>query len=206
MDEIYHIRNIDEKLNPKLLPFLNEVLPFEYTEKIFSWEYDHAKKVFCYIEDANSNVVGVQGMIPIELNINSACSLTAKSETSYLDKSTQGKGLFKKLYFKTIEDSKKKGITHIWGFTSLGVVWKKLGFTVQNECLHQYTVQLRNRNFFGTSGDPNKNIIKELAKYPCLPWMLINPICLSFSNKSFAFSWLKRLSALLMSENFSPSL
>lgn len=165
MLDSYTLINVDHKLHPALFDFLNEVLPFAYDKKVFDWEYDHDKKVFCYIENEEGEVVGVQGMIPFELHVGDQLMLSAKSETSYLAQSTQGKGLFKKLYQKTLDDAHTNGINHVWGFTSLGPVWKKLGFEVQNTSLFQYHIQMRKRNFFGTSGDPNKNIIKELAKY-----------------------------------------
>lgn len=165
MSDSYTLINVDQKQHPALIDFLNEVLPFAYDKNVFDWEYDHDKKVFCYIENEEGDVVGVQGMIPFELHVGKQLMLSAKSETSYLAQSTQGKGLFKRLYQKTLDDARANGIDHVWGFTSLGPVWKKLGFEVQNECLFQYHIQLRRRNFFGTSGDPNKNVIKELAKY-----------------------------------------
>ncbi|MFT4679114.1 MAG: GNAT superfamily N-acetyltransferase [Flavobacteriales bacterium] len=137
------IKSCDQEINPDLFKFLDEYLPFRYDSKVFEWEYGHADKVFCYLESLDGKVLGAQGMIPIKLHCGSQLLSTAKSETSYLAAEAQGQGLFSKLYKKTLEHTQEKGLELIWGFTSLGPVWKKLGFHVQNDCLLNCEVQLR---------------------------------------------------------------
>lgn len=137
------IKSCDQEINPDLFLFLDEHLPFRYDASVFAWEYGHADKVFCYLESEEGKVLGAQGMIPIKLSSGSHLMWTAKSETSYLAAEAQGQGLFSKLYKKTIEQTQEKGLELIWGFTSLGPVWKRLGFHVQNDCLLNCEVQLK---------------------------------------------------------------
>lgn len=165
MEEEYKIKSIESVVHSALFRFLNDVLPFEYNAEIYRWEYSHSQKIFCYIEHTNNKVVGVQGMIPIELRFQSEQLLSAKSETSYLDKSTQGKGLFKKLYNTVIEETKGKEIALIWGFTVLGGLWEKLGFTVKNECLITYSLDMKVNYHSYVQSLPKTNLVKKRISY-----------------------------------------
>lgn len=125
----YNITTIDEINLELVIDFLVEILPIKYNQQIFLWEYKKENRVISCVHDVNNNkVLGTQGMIPYMMKINNEIVLTAKSESSYIAQELKGKGFFKPLYFDAINLCEKKGIDLIWGFTSLGALWEKLGF------------------------------------------------------------------------------
>lgn len=161
MDEI-KIQSIDQP-NSEIIFFLNSVLPFPYNNSTFNWEYNHPHKVFQALR-YKTKIVGVQGLIPIEITQNNHILLSAKSETSYVDTSIKGKGFFKKLYNNVVNTGLENNIDFIWGLTSLGKVWDKLGFQTKNNFIVISTLSLRaDKTVFHTIN--HKSIIIKTLKF-----------------------------------------
>ena len=167
-NDSFKLNLLEGEVNKNVIEFLREILPFEYSSEIYEWEYNHEKKVLTYLTDLENKVVGVQGFIPIELVFHSNLFLSAKSESSYLSNSVQGKGLFKLMYKRGVEETFKKNISIIWGFTLLGKVWEKLNFDTKGECLGNYVLILKpDKNYIGINFSPMNFLryIKTLFKY-----------------------------------------
>lgn len=115
---------------------------YKQKRTVKEWEWEHIKNsnegsVFGVIVNDNK-IVGIQTMIPILLKCKE-CNIvkSGKSESSLLDPQYRGKGLFEKLYEYTIEESIKRGIKIMWGFTSAAKVWTKLKFQL-SQCMKKY--------------------------------------------------------------------
>ena len=170
--EKYKYQAVENDVTPEVISFLDEVLPFPYSKSTFEWEYSHPKKVFWTAHDQNNVVVGSQGMIPIVLNYKGDSILSAKSETSYLSESAKGQGVFKTLYQKVVEETFNNDIDMIWGLTSLGGLWQKLGFKAIDNCLIESTLPLRANKYYRQRLEGN-SLKKQLKT---LRWFLKSTI------------------------------
>ena len=142
----YKIQKLDKnQTKENVITFLDNVLPYNFKKEGFDWQYGHKDSIFYTIIDDNNKVLGTNGIIYFNFNFKDKNLLCGKSETSYLDNSIQGKGLFKELYIEMLNDAKKNNYHLIWGFTSLGEVWRKLGFLTQNDFLFEINILLNNK-------------------------------------------------------------
>ncbi len=149
----------------KIVFFLNNALPFNYSESTFLWEYGHERSIFGYIKDEHDTVIGTQGMIPIKLYAGANQIITAKSETSYLAPFAKGKGLFKKLYLNVLKETTNQEISMVWGFTALGELWKKLGFEVKENCLFTYSLSISPKKNYYLSKNTKDNRTISVLRY-----------------------------------------
>ena len=108
--------------------------------KHWSWEYREllpGSEVFVVVRDRSKNneLVGIQGMIPLFLNINGDKCLTGKSETALLHENYRKGGvLFRKYNEYAISRCKEKSMVCVWGMNEIGSVWKGfLGFTTTTD-------------------------------------------------------------------------
>ncbi len=146
--------------------FLEKNLPYPFSSDFFNWQYNREGAIFYYIEDELENqVVGVNGLIPYFLTDKVGVYKTAKSETSYLSSTHQGKGLFKKLYHDLMIKSKHDGFDLVWGFTKLGELWSKLGFNVAEGYLSESTIVIHPSYALQKTKFPNENRFKSILRF-----------------------------------------
>lgn len=139
------VRKVDQVTDEKkIVSYIRESSRPGYTSEIFEWQYAHPQANLFLIEE-NEQIFGSQGMIPMDLIKDEKSVLTHKSETTFIDPSLRGRGLFEALYSASVDDAKKNNSTLIWGFTALGKVWKKkLGFDYL-ELIKESNLILNNR-------------------------------------------------------------
>jgi hypothetical protein len=132
----YNIKyRIDQSSDKQIVAFLKENLPYKLNYDGFNWQYNRNHSIFCYVEDTDKNIIGVNGVIPYNLSFNQELIKTAKNETGYISPNLQGKGVFKKLYGKLLDVTFSSDYKVIWGFTKLGGIWTKLGSEVYSNFL-----------------------------------------------------------------------
>lgn len=149
----------------KIVKFLDEHLPFQYSQNSFLWEYGNPKSVFGYLKNTEEEVLGAQGMIYVELNSAGQIIQTAKSETSYLSSKTKGKGLFKKLYLAIVEETFDTSISMIWGLTQLGTLWNKLGFETKNQCICVHSLSISAKKKYYLNEQEADSRLKKFMRY-----------------------------------------
>lgn len=138
------------------LTFLKRILPRKVDEKIWEWEYESLPGTVRAIIKRGEEVVGSQVMLPIMMNIGGRDVKAGKSETSYLDESLRGKGLFKKLYHFGEDESLKVGMLFLWGYTTAVYVMETtMEFAVPRDKMYEYSVAV---------GAPSFSILKKYSK------------------------------------------
>lgn len=106
----------------------------------FKWEYitySNKKYVF-YVIEKNDQIIGMQGMIPIKVNINGTMYLTGKTENSLVEEIPSVRGvLFLRLYYHAMNMCKEVGMKFVWGITGKSDIWEKgLKFKVFQRVLY----------------------------------------------------------------------
>jgi hypothetical protein len=150
----------------RITRFLEKNLPYPFSRDFFNWQYNRDGAIFYYIEEeAEKEVVGVNGLIPYVLTSENGSCKTAKSETSYLSSNHQGQGLFKKLYHDLMIKSKQEGFDFVWGFTKLGKLWSKLGFNVAEGYLFETTIVVNPTYRAQKIKFSNENKIKSCLRF-----------------------------------------
>lgn len=138
------------------LKFLKRILPRKVDEKIWEWEYESLPGTVRAIIMRENEVVGSQVMLPIMMNIGGRDVKAGKSETSYLDESLRGKGLFKKLYHFGEDESLKAGMQFLWGYTTAVYVMETtMQFAVPRDKMYEYSVAV---------GAPSFSLLKRYSK------------------------------------------
>lgn len=138
------------------LTFLKRILPRKVDEKIWEWEYESLPGTIRAIIKRGEEVVGSQVMLPIMMNIGGRDVKAGKSETSYLDESLRGKGLFKKLYHFGEDESLKVGMLFLWGYTTAVYVMETtMEFAVPRDKMYEYSVAV---------GAPSFSLLKRYSK------------------------------------------
>ncbi|MBN2239274.1 MAG: GNAT family N-acetyltransferase [Dehalococcoidales bacterium] len=159
-------RKLEEDEVEKAVSFYNRYDATGKTVEQWLWEYKGwYPDLYEYVlAEDNGTIVGVQGMIPINLTVAGECRITAKSEDSLVDPGYRGKSVFSDLYSYALEQLRKKGITYVWGFTPAAATWRDtLGFKVDQDCL-VYSVRVVNipgafREFHGLSWSTKKRLL-----------------------------------------------
>ena len=103
----------------------------------FYWEFrdcPFGPAIYVVAEDGEK-IVGTNCVIPIDL-IDSKGNIikSGKSEDTLVDTVYRGQNIFKNIYDFLFEESKKQGVSVIWGFTSSTKAFEKLGFEIP--CSH----------------------------------------------------------------------
>ena len=96
----------------------------------FYWEFrdcPFGPAIYVVAEDGEK-IVGTNCVIPIDL-IDSKGNIikSGKSEDTLVDPVYRGQNIFNNIYDSLFEESKKQGVSVIWGFTSSTKAFEKLG-------------------------------------------------------------------------------
>lgn len=167
------IRMIQDSEINEVVDFYNSCFHTNRESKHWLWEYRGLlpkSEVFVVVRDLSENnkLVGLQGMIPIFLNINGTKYLTGKSESALLHENYRKGGiLFRKYNEYAISKCKERGMSCIWGMNEIGSLWKGfLGFTTTTDEM-QYSILIlsifktrsmsRQIGTTGSSRDMNEN-------------------------------------------------
>lgn len=99
----------------------------------FYWEFrdcPFGPSIYVVAEDGEK-IVGTNCVIPIDL-IDSKGNIikSGKSEDTLVDPAYRGQNIFNNIYYFLFEESKKQGVSVIWGFTSATKAFEKLGFEI----------------------------------------------------------------------------
>jgi len=161
------LKEIEEADINEVVSFHNLTYGEKRTPKQWVWEYkgNHPDSfVFTVIKD-NNGIVGMQGMIPIYLNIRRKKCLSGKSENSLLNSKYRGGTLFKDLYDFAMSLCKSREMCCVWGFTSAVKVWReRLGFFVYEDIMSGSTLVLNWRRQISPILESKQDIARKIAK------------------------------------------
>ena len=117
----------------KINEFHNRIDKPNRTIQQFYWEFrdcPFGPAIYVIAEDGDK-IVGTNCVIPIDL-IDSKGKVfkSGKSEDTLVDPAYRGQNIFNSIYEFLFEESRKKGVSVIWGFTSATKAFEKLGFEI----------------------------------------------------------------------------
>src|ERR1035438_5057818 len=159
----------------------------------FSWEFLNGpcgKAIYAVawdvVEGKEPVIVGVQCMIPLKMiSSDSKCFLTAKGEDSLIDISALTKykntDILKELYNILLDECRKKGIEHVWGFNNMYATIKRLGF--------EFPV----KSFYGVLVLNPVHAFKNIVSQDAVNTSFGKCKIALLSGFSFLFSWKKSL-------------
>ena len=113
--------------------FYNKTYGRHRTMSQWLWEFcdtSDGPSGYVLAESDDGNVVGIQGLIPIDMLGPEGRVRTGKSEDTLVDPSLRGQGVFPQLYSKVFDYARDKGVRTIWGFTPAAKAFERVGFTV----------------------------------------------------------------------------
>src|SRR5882762_8315179 len=113
--------------------FFNSIYKADRDEKKFLWEFRKSPAlpgIYVVAKDRQTGkVVGCQGAIPVDVITGKGETvLTAKSEDTLVHPDYRGLKIFENMYKLLFDESQKRGIQYIWGFTYAKKPFTKLGF------------------------------------------------------------------------------
>jgi GNAT superfamily N-acetyltransferase len=117
----------------KINEFHNQIDKPNRTIEQFYWEFrdcPFGPSIYVIAEDGD-RIVGTNCVIPIQLiDSKGALIKSGKSEDTLVDPAYRGQNIFNNIYDFLFEESKKQGISLIWGFTSATKAFERLGFEI----------------------------------------------------------------------------
>ncbi len=123
--------------------FHNRIKGIGRTIEEFNWEFENGPfgpSLYIIAED-NNKIIGTNCVIPIEFVLSNGETIsTGKSEDTLVDPAYRGQKIFYKIYEVLFEESEKKGINVIWGFTSAYKPFSNLGFEIPYEHIQAVSV------------------------------------------------------------------
>ncbi|HMI66165.1 MAG TPA: GNAT family N-acetyltransferase [Cyclobacteriaceae bacterium] len=113
--------------------FFNSIYKSGRDEEKFLWEFRKSPAlpgIYIVAKDRQTGkVVGCQGAIPVDVITGKGETvLTAKSEDTLVHPDYRGLNIFENMYKLLFDQSQKRGIQYIWGFTYAKKPFTKLGF------------------------------------------------------------------------------
>lgn len=127
----------------------------------FYWEFRDGPigpSIYVIAEDGDK-IVGTNCVIPINLiDGNGNLIKSGKSEDTLVDPTYRGQNIFNNIYEFLFEESRKQGVSVIWGFTSANKPFEKLGFEIPFDHQQGLAVNqvLESYNFLKTLNPKNK--------------------------------------------------
>lgn len=119
----------------EILPFFESVTPeLEVDIKKWRWKYLEnplKENLIAVYESEKGEIVGEEAIVPFKAYFKGNIVKIGHSVDSMVLKKYRGKGIFKKLAIKTLEEGKERGYSYFYGFpnkNSLPIYTKKLGW------------------------------------------------------------------------------
>lgn len=202
MKENYTLKEIEEGEIKDVIKFHNKYFMDNRSTAIWKHEYQSympEKYVFC-IAKKDNEIIGTNGMLPIQLKIQKKSVLTSKGESSLIALNYRGSPIFRNLYQFVIDKLEKRDVKIIWGITNFGLVWKRiLHFNVFDKIFKNSIIFINFKNSFIFIKNRliNENQKKGL-KYPIIIFVTL---CLLFYKLYFFFFAIKRFFLRLISQN-----
>ncbi len=155
------VQDVDE-----IVSFHNAAYGDNRKPEHWAWEYKGhypSLSVFTVIKNGE-RIIATQGMMPYYIKVQGERLLFAKSDNTLLSPEYRGGTLFQDFYNYAVSLCQARGMECIWGYTPAVTAFRRFGFRVYEDVMHDSKSILSLRRVLARVHDDNVSVAKRVTK------------------------------------------